>query len=66
MDISPQVGPTTEISESPAEEEEEEEEEPKGPTMKDIFMEIKNMTEKAPKSVLIEVIFKSINLNQSI
>lgn len=61
MDISPQVGPTTEISESPAEEEEEEE--PKGPTMKDIFMEIKNMTEKAPKSVLIEVIFKSINLN---
>ncbi|XP_067242791.1 nesprin-2 isoform X14 [Chanodichthys erythropterus] len=50
VDVSPQVGPTTEISESPAEEEEE----PKGPTMKDIFMEIKNMTEKIPKSELME------------
>lgn len=59
MDVSPQVGPTTEISESAAEEEEE----PKGPTMKDIFMEIKNVTEKRPKSELMEVIFKSINLN---
>lgn len=57
VDVSPQVGPTTEISESPAEEEEE----PKGPTMKDIFMEIKNVTEKRPKSELMEVI-----LNQSI
>lgn len=51
MDVSPQVvlGPeTTEIQV-------EEEWEPEGPTMKDIFMEIKKMTEKGPKSVLMEV-----------
>lgn len=52
VDFSLQVGLTTEISESP------QEEEPKGPTMKDIFVEIKNMTEKGLKSVLMEVIFK--------
>uniref|UniRef100_A0A671L7J1 KASH domain-containing protein n=1 Tax=Sinocyclocheilus anshuiensis TaxID=1608454 RepID=A0A671L7J1_9TELE len=50
VDVSPQVGLMPEITESPAEEEGE----PEGPTMKDIFMEIKKMTEKGPKSVLME------------
>uniref|UniRef100_A0A9J7YPI6 Nesprin-2-like n=1 Tax=Cyprinus carpio carpio TaxID=630221 RepID=A0A9J7YPI6_CYPCA len=50
MEVSPQVGLMPEITESPAEEEGE----PEGPTMKDIFMEIKKMTEKGSKSVLME------------
>lgn len=57
MEVSPQVGLMPEITESPAEEEGE----PEGPTMKDIFMEIKKMTEKGSKSVLMEVIFKNVN-----
>ncbi|XP_073690696.1 nesprin-2-like [Garra rufa] len=47
VDVSPQVGLVPEITA-------EEEWEPEGPTMKDIFMEIKKMTEKGPKSVLME------------
>ncbi len=57
VDVSPQVGVTAEITESQAEEERE----PEGPTMKDIFMEIKIITEKGPKSLLMEVIFKIVN-----
>lgn len=57
VDVSPQVGLAAEITESQAEEDRE----PEGPTMKDIFMEIKKITEKGPKSVLMEVIFKIVN-----
>lgn len=57
VDVSPQVCLVAEITESQAEEDRE----PEGPTMKDIFMEIKNITEKGPKSVLMEVIFKIVN-----
>jgi len=57
VDFSLQVDFNTEILQSPAEEE------PKGPTMKDIFVEIKNMTEKGLKSVLMEVTFKINHYN---
>uniref|UniRef100_A0A671NG48 KASH domain-containing protein n=1 Tax=Sinocyclocheilus anshuiensis TaxID=1608454 RepID=A0A671NG48_9TELE len=50
VDVSPQVGLAAEITESQAEEDRE----PEGPTMRDIFMDIKKMTEKGPKSVLME------------
>ncbi len=53
VDVSPQVG----LTESQAEEERE----PEGPTMKDIFMEIKIITEKGPKNLLMEVICKIVN-----
>lgn len=53
VDVSPQVGLAAETTENQAEEDRE----PEGPTMKDIFMEIKKMTEKGQKSVLMEVIF---------
>lgn len=53
VQISTQADLTTENIESSVEDEEE----PLGPTMKDIFIEIKQMTEKGAKRVLMEVIF---------
>lgn len=48
VDASPQSGLSTEIIESSPKEEDE----PEGPTMKDIFTEIQQMTEKGPNSIL--------------
>lgn len=52
VEISAQIDLSTENIESSVEEVEE----PLGPTMKGIFMEIKQMTEKGAKCVLTEVI----------
>ena len=39
-----------------------EEEEPVGPTMKDVFTEIKKMSKTGPNSLLIEVVLQQLCL----